>query len=1126
MSRKISLTRIHALNWYGYRDSFDVAGNLLVAGVTGSGKSVLMDLVQFVLVGDQRKTRYNQSATGERSTRDLIGYCLGDLKHEINGARQYMRPRGGITYVALEFTWPDGERVETWGMRIEFDSAARSTPSRMEGFYLPASLKRSDFLHEDAEGRRPLDWAAFKQLVATPRGEGAKVGAIFPTLDAYRREMALPSHLNFDRTTLDYLLPAAMSFTFMDNFNKFCREFILPAEGVDIQSVKDSYRVFRNLQSELALMREQLERLQRIEEFAQTHAAAHRDRLVTRHLEAELRRDATQERVELLQKQQAELDEALAGERVRENELKELIETVGGELSRLETAMRETEEGRLYRHLQEENRRLVGRMQRLREIGTKAETALKTRAQKGIDFAERALALPFRIEPGVVETLRTTVETLEATDPGNARPVLHSLAEAVRAVLRDAQRAIAPKQRENDELEKEWAHHRGQLEALRQGRLSENTVLLDAINARLPEQGGEPAAHALWQLCEVTDEQWRPALEVSFGRKFAVVVEPRDYEEAERVYHELRGDAPGESLVNAERVLAQRAHPARGSLAEKIEAAHPVARAVIDNLFGDVICVTRLDELRKHPRAIMPDGFQIRGIFAERPRHYDNRPCIGHRGLDRRKAWLQQKMEEIRERQQLLEPALQAWREFQNFASQTRLDSETIDADLNEAALLPEFERQLEGNIKSLGEIRSEDLEEKERRVVELRNQLESYRREERGIISSDRRHRLSELRREVEEALAMYTRMEDRFREISLQTDISAHDARTEEIRAELLAASPMKMAAADECRDRFHIADKLEVQSREALTAVRRELAASPTYGSRFSSFDPESEDNAPWRRQLEKIQAGDIPEYEKKAKSEERNWQQLFRTQVLEKLREKLLDVETLMALLETQLREPIGNSRYRIKAVPNPDDEYVLYRRLLDAAAVARPDEFLFANADAEVREAVDNLFTRLIDRADDPQALAFLDYRNYFDYDMLVMDLRDAEAKPSSLNKHSGKFSGGENQTPYFIAILACYLRAYQRHSRRRGEPSLSIVPIDEAFSKLSGERIRDCISALHKLDLQGVFSMSSGNIPYAIDQVDQVISVSAQPERRDGRKMVRNVAVTLTRADAHQRFSR
>ncbi|HWH69794.1 MAG TPA: ATP-binding protein, partial [Candidatus Sulfotelmatobacter sp.] len=100
MNRIIRLTRIHALNWYGYKDTIPVEGNLLLAGLTGSGKSILMDLVQLVLVGDQRLVRFNQSATGDRSDRSLKGYCLGDTKQEENGVTQYMR-QSAITYVGL-----------------------------------------------------------------------------------------------------------------------------------------------------------------------------------------------------------------------------------------------------------------------------------------------------------------------------------------------------------------------------------------------------------------------------------------------------------------------------------------------------------------------------------------------------------------------------------------------------------------------------------------------------------------------------------------------------------------------------------------------------------------------------------------------------------------------------------------------------------------------------------------------------------------------------------------------------------------------------------------------------------------------------------------------------------------
>jgi uncharacterized protein YPO0396 len=108
-------------------------------------------------------------------------------------------------------------------------------------------------------------------------------------------------------------------------------------------------------------------------------------------------------------------------------------------------------------------------------------------------------------------------------------------------------------------------------------------------------------------------------------------------------------------------------------------------------------------------------------------------------------------------------------------------------------------------------------------------------------------------------------------------------------------------------------------------------------------------------------------------------------------------------------------------------------------------------------------------------------------------------------------------SGGENQSPYFIAILASYLHAYNRHETRRKEPSLALVPIDEAFSKLSGERIQNCIQAMSELGLQGMFSMSSGNIPYAFRQCDELIVISRKEERVGSKIGIRNVPVVLFR---------
>ena len=171
-SRAIRLSRMHAIHWYGYQDTLPVSGNLVLAGVTGSGKSILMDLLMLVLVGPEKaRHHFNRSATGSQSDRTIKGYCLLDTKREEKGQPQYFHDKGVTTYVAAEFTWPDGSRVETWGLRIEFRHTAEND-GQITPFFCPATMDRADFLTVSPEDgkRRTRDLPGFRALIDSRGG--------------------------------------------------------------------------------------------------------------------------------------------------------------------------------------------------------------------------------------------------------------------------------------------------------------------------------------------------------------------------------------------------------------------------------------------------------------------------------------------------------------------------------------------------------------------------------------------------------------------------------------------------------------------------------------------------------------------------------------------------------------------------------------------------------------------------------------------------------------------------------------------------------------------------------------------------------------------------------------------
>ena len=1107
-TRKISLTRFHAINWYGYADCIPVAGNLLVAGVTGSGKSILMDLLQFVLIGDRRLVKFNQSATGQASGRDLKGYVLGDLKEEDGGVEQYMR-QSAITYAALEFTWPDGKRIETWGLRVEFASAAEQQ-GRISPWWCEGRLERADFLTTTAKGERvPRELSDWRAIVDERGGE------IFTSIDEFRRDMSSPGHLNFDHGILSRLLPTAMSFTFLRSFNEFCRLFILPADRLDISDVTASYRTFQRYEEELAELKKQLEALREVRQLHQTHVDLDRDAAVSRYLGGKFSWQHSVEHRARLETELVELRKAASAEAQRLEELDQAIPQRREQIDQLTRSIGESADGKLFLHLKSENQKLSGQIARLREVGTTLDSALALRVRSARTWLDHVRRLPLVLDGADYTAAERAVDRVEAGGLAAAEETLRSLSDAVGKVAAEVSRAIRPTADRLAKLRQELGALRDEVAALKLGRLPFPTRVLDALNHGLLGMGNEPPARHLCQLCEVKDERWRPAIEVAFTRKFAIVVDASHYDQAESIYHGLKGEASGqrESLVNPTKALRLARPVQKGSLAEKLETSHPVAAALIANLFGDLICCDRREDLRNHDSGILPDGFVSRGAFVERVRHYDNLPFVGRRGLEQQRAWKEQQIAEREAEERRLEPLERAANEVQRDWKTNFETPVSLYRQLAEVAALPGLLTQLEQNIAQLNGIDRDKFDDLEQRRASLATELAVWEKEQRQLLGSQKRADLKRAEGALAEAQTAELRAKDVFDAIGRERDYSAWLARIEELGATMLAQYPVLEIAAR----RF--AEKA-TQYRHDADVTREQLkAARLIFAQRFPKFDDlpvDAADNSAHERVLAKIEDADIPGYEQKAKDERAKWEHLFRSQVLEKLRAALAEVKNILALLNAALNKPIGNNRYFIHHAVNPD--YRIYHDMLNATAAAGSD--LFASiSDQQLRDAIGNFLKLLVEAPDSTEAGRLLDYRHYYEYDMLVEDTSQPEdqRRRISVDKQSGKFSGGENQSPYFIAILASYLRAYRRHDRYRDTPTLALVPIDEAFSKLSGERISDCIKALAQLDLQGVFSMSTGNIPYAFEQCDHLLVVS-KDERRVGRKLkVRNVAVSIAR---------
>ena len=1113
-SRAIRLSRLHAINWYGYQDTLPVQGNLVLAGVTGSGKSILMDMLMLVLVGPEKaRHHFNRSATGAQSDRTLKGYCLLDTKQQSeSGQPQFFHDKGVTTYVAAEFVWPDGKRIETWGLRVEFRNTAEND-GHITPFFCQGALEKSDFIQTSAEDgkRRTLDILGFRQLV-----EGRN-GRVFASSREYLRDMSNSAHLNFNREVLDRLLPSAMSFTNLKSFDDFCRRFVLPGEAVPVDDVVASYRDFESYENELRQLRGQLTRLQTIRQHSEIRVAAQRDRDVARFLAVELNHEHVQSLVTSMEKRLAELRDSFAGDERRLVELEEGIARCRSERERLLGLMHESSEGRLYHQLTEQGRKLESELLRLRELGTKLSDRLRKRVKDAKQWLKDVKHAPLQ-KPVDVHRLENAIEMLEGCDEASTANALSLLRDAADQVCKNLRQAFAADAEELRRLRNERNDLDAQIATLKAGLPPIEQPLLHTLNEHLLHLQGRPAAKALRELCEVTDETWREAIEVAFGEKFAIIVSEEHYPEALKHFHELKAASQGpkaavESLIHPARMLAMKPKVAKGSLAEKIETDDPVARACVDSWFGQVKCVQKLSDLDKHDAAILPDGLMLREGVVLRPRRYDGVPFVGKRGLQRQQEIKQDKLKDIVASIRRLEPLETEINALITDKDSKMPDHGSLAQDLVRVESLPKLEQDHEELMKRLQDIDTGSLQELDQQAHNLLAQSDSFEKERLEIARKGIQREIEQSEKNLATRREDASKREDELLRIKREIDISAHLERYQSWKHDMLEKYLSADVAAKEFDREFNKAAVSAAQAEGDLKAAMVEF--KKTFSPRFDDLPEDGRSTKDYDKLLKRIDGQGIPEFEKKAEAERKRWESLFRTQVLSRMQKALKDIDNIIFLLNKQLKRQIGNDVYHIKKEPNP--EFRFYRHLIDLNSTRDPDDLFFSSLEGELRTALDHFLQTLVKQANSPEAAKLLDYRQYFDYDLLVTDVRQPDARSVSVDKQSGKMSGGENQSPYFVAILASYLHAYNRHETRWKEPSLALVPIDEAFSKLSGERIQDCLAAMQELDLQGVFSMSSGNIPFAFSLCDELIVVTKTEKREGGKTRIRNIPAVLFR---------
>ena len=129
---------------------------------------------------------------------------------------------------------------------------------------------------------------------------------------------------------------------------------------------------------------------------------------------------------------------------------------------------------------------------------------------------------------------------------------------------------------------------------------------------------------------------------------------------------------------------------------------------------------------------------------------------------------------------------------------------------------------------------------------------------------------------------------------------------------------------------------------------------------------------------------------------------------------------------------------------------------------------------------------------------------YADYRTYLSFDMQQLIQNEDETIKIRLSKMLRKNSGGEGQNPLYVALLASFAQAYKIDLKPglRRNPTIRLVVLDEAFSKMDAEKVASCIKLIRGLGFQALISATNDKIQNYLETVDKIF-VFANPNKKN-----------------------